>query len=193
MKIYFFLFLSFNIVIYVNNSTAQGLYECSQWNKNYITNNLENKLNQLYAKSDTNRVIINTNTKVNIFIGLGYTPFKLNTGIGYFVTENTEINILFSSMFMPLSLDINVFSVGMRLYDNSTSTIYSISTGMAMPRKAKPNKLNGFCVEGSLGYLFDSDIGFYFLPSFKIGGVFRKQNNPYGIIGIDLSIGWLIK
>lgn len=169
--------------------TFDSLYNTSEVHShNYSNGNIDKS----YLKSYPNRVNENSNKKVNIFFGIGYTPFKLNTGIAYFISRNTEINIQYSNMFIPISLDIDVFSMGMRFYEDKSATIYSISGGLTKSRQNRTS-LIGLCFEGSLGYLIPTDVGFYFLPSFKAGFIFRKQENLYGIIGIDLSIGWFIK
>lgn len=144
-------------------------------------------------KSDTNSVNENINKKVNIILGIGYTPFKFTTGIGYFIFENTEMNIQYSSMFSPLSLDIDAFAIGMKFYNYKSATIYSASIGGTFSRKVNPYSLDGFYFEGSLGYIMGKGVGFYFLPSLKMGGIYMSQKKSYWIIGIDLSIGWYIK
>ncbi len=131
-------------------------------------------------------------TKLSIFSGLGFAPFKLNLGVGYFINPNIEANIQYNSLYMPLSLNVDVIALGVRYYENNSSTVYSFSFGGTISKKSDAYSLNGVSVEGSLGFLLKTEIGFYFLPSFKIGGIFRVKESSYGIKGVDLTIGWFI-
>ncbi len=135
----------------------------------------------------------NFSKSVDIFLAIGYTPFKLNGGIGYFFTNNIEANLQYSALVMPISFDIDVLSLGMRFYKNNLSTVYSISIGGTFSNKYGSYSLNGISIEGSLGFLFETNVGFYFLPSLKVGDILQKHKNSYGMAGIDLIIGWYIK
>ncbi len=128
----------------------------------------------------------------SIFMGIGYTPVKFNIGIGYFFTKYSELNVQYNKMYFPLTLDIDVFSFGINIYKKNSFTIYSITAGMTFSKKPMYS-LDGFCFELSLGYLIETNSGFYFLPNIKTGGIFREQENSRLIIGVDLSLGWYIK
>lgn len=52
----------------------------------------------------------NYKNRKNIFGGIGYAPFKLNIGIGYFLTDKIETNIQYYNLFMPLSLNVDIIS-----------------------------------------------------------------------------------
>ena len=79
----------------------------------------------------------------------------------------------------------------MRFKTDESKTIYCASLGPVFERR--PFSFSGLCLEGSLGYLMETDVGFYFLPNLKTGGIIRNKEKSGWIIGIDLTIGWFIK
>lgn len=131
------------------------------------------------------------NQGIDIFTGIGFAPFELNLGFGYFITEGIDLNVQYSSLFMPAAYDLSFLSIGMKLYEVNSPVIHSIILGAVFQRK--DFSLDGFGLEGSLGYIVQTDIGFYFLPGFKIGGVVLESERSGWITGIDLQIGWIIK
>jgi hypothetical protein len=147
----------------------------------------EQSKNYSYMDTTTESIV----KRFDVFCGIGITPLKLNLGVGYFVTDNKEINIQYGSMFIPNELDIDVISIGMKFYEHKSTTVYSILIGATIQKN--PSSLNGWFYEGTVGYLLETNIGFYFLPSIKLGQIFRKEESAQLIAGIDLSLGWYIK
>jgi len=94
---------------------------------------------------------------------------------------------------MPLGLDVDVLTVGSKFYAEKSSTVYTLALGRTFSRKFKTFSPTGFCLEASLGYLFEFSTVFYFLPSLKIGGIFRNHKKPYKIMGVDFLFGIIIK
>lgn len=77
----------------------------------------------------------------------------------------------------------------MHFFENNSNTIYPVSAGGTLSKENGAYSLNGICIETSLGFLFETHRGFYFLPSIKIGGIFQNKESSRGIGGVDLIIG----
>jgi hypothetical protein len=129
--------------------------------------------------------------QADIFGGIGFYPFEISLGGGYYIQNNLEIIVQYSSMFLPLSLNDDVFLIGTRFRKNRSQTLYSVSFGIPFQREKYFS--DGYCIEGSVGSLMQTGVGFYFLPSLKIGSLIRNKENSIWIIGFDLKVGWLIK
>ncbi len=173
-------FITLLTLILLNFNTCFSQYH----SKNYLITG-----SMVYTDTTLSGNVNSINPLLNTFTALGVVPFKINFGVGFFLLQNTEINIQYSNMALPLSMDVDIFSAGIRSYFIESRTVYSLSAGGTFPRKSISYSLDGICIETSVGYLLKFGRMFYFLPSIKAGSILREKRNPQGIIGIDLTLG----
>jgi hypothetical protein len=143
----------------------------------------------LFVDGNKDSIIVSDKNTISVFVGVGVPPFKILAGGGYFLNQNFEAIAKYSSMFIPSELDIDVISLGLRYYENDNADfIYAIEMGGV----GSPDFFNGVYIETSAGYLIKTNIGFYTTLNFRLGGLFRTEENPMGLVGVDLIFGWNI-
>lgn len=137
----------------------------------------------------------NTPRKFDIHIGAGVSPFKMLVGIGYFLDNNFESTLKFSSIYSPLSIEANLVSIGIKYYENQFSTItYSFEIGglFSKTTQSQSNNLNGVSLEANFGYLFQTKIGIYISPNLNLTYLSEKRKEPGFLPGINLLLGWIL-
>lgn len=143
----------------------------------------------LFSHSERDFQIQSDMNKLNVFVGIGIPPFKMQAGGGYFVNQNIEAMVKFSSMFIPAGFYADVVSLGVRYYENQNiNFVYALEVGGV----GSPDFFNGVYLETSAGYLIQTGIGFNTIISFRLGGLFRSEEKPAGLVGVDLVFGWNI-
>jgi hypothetical protein len=143
----------------------------------------------LFIDGDKDSIVVNDKNTMSVFVGVGVPPFKIQAGGGYFINHNFEAIAKYSSMFIPAELDADVISLGLKYYENeSADFIYALEMGGV----GSPDFFNGVYIETSVGYLIKTNIGFYTTLNLRLGGLFRSEEKPMGLIGVDLIFGWNI-
>jgi hypothetical protein len=143
----------------------------------------------LFVDGDKDSIIVSDKNTMSVFVGAGVPPFKIQAGGGYFMNQNFEAIANYSSMFIPAGLDVDVISLGLRYYENENADfIYAIQIGGV----GSPDFFNGVYIETSAGYLIKTNIGFYTTLNLRLGGLFRSEEKPMGLVGVDLIFGWNI-
>jgi hypothetical protein len=143
----------------------------------------------LFIDGDKDSIVVSDENKMSVFMGAGVPPFKILAGGGYFINQNFEALVKYSSMFIPAGLDVDVISLGFRYYENEKADfIYALEMGGV----GSPNFFNGVYLEASAGYLIKTNIGLYTTLNFRLGGLFRNEESPMGLVGVDLILGWNI-
>ena len=143
----------------------------------------------LFFDGDKDSIIVSDKNTMSVFMGVGIPPFKILAGGGYFINQNFEAIVKYSNMFFPATLDVDVISLGLRYYKNeNVDFIYAVEIGGV----GSPDFFNGVYVETSAGYLIKTNIGFHTTLNFRLGGLFRTEESPMGLVGVDLIFGWNI-
>ncbi len=143
----------------------------------------------LFIDGDKDSIVVSDKNTMSVFVGAGVPPFKIQAGSGYFINQNFEAIAKYSGMYMPFGLDVDVISFGLRYYENENADfIYAIEMGGV----GSPDFFNGVYIETSAGYLIKTNIGFYTTLNFRLGGLFRTEEDPMGLVGVDLIFGWNI-
>jgi hypothetical protein len=143
----------------------------------------------LFIDGDKDSIIVSDKNTISVFMGVGFPPFKILAGGGYFINQNFEAIVKYSNMFFPAALDVDVISLGLRYYKNEkVDFIYALEIGGV----GSPDFFNGVYIETSAGYLIKTNIGFYTTLNFRLGGLFRYEEKPMGLVGVDLIFGWNI-
>lgn len=127
--------------------------------------------------------------------GGGFPPFLIRLGVGVYTTSLRVIFLNGSSMFIPLALDANTLTAGVRFYESqeNLSLYYSIEGGPAWaPAESWPKtyQLSGGYIGVQFGYDYASKLGFNASLSLRVGLISIKQRTPLLMPGIDLNVGW---
>ncbi len=131
--------------------------------------------------------------KIDVFLGSGLIPFRIYTGLGYFISSNIESYIKFAEMLVPND-DYHII-LGVKLLDHEKSTLlYTYEAGVFFGPDFNGlnfrRKLNGINFEGGFGYLLRFNSGFHIESDLKLGFLFQKHEKLYLFPVLDLSLGW---